>query len=302
MAQLPSRKIPLLIRIACLAAALCVSRAYAQPVPAAIGSDPAPDAIHPARSVVIHIPSFGVNINGLVYVAAGSGPHPTLVLCHGLPGNEKNLDLAQAVRRAGWNAVTFNYRGSWGSPGAFSFAHTLQDAASVLAYLRAPANVRALDEDPARIVLAGHSMGGWVTAQTAARDPALAGAILISAWDAGAAGETVSGDRAKLVAGMAENNETLAGTSPGAMADELVAHGAAWSFPPLAGKLVATKLLVLTSDDGNGANDMALVDAVRKLGGAQVSQAHAATDHSWSDHRIALEGLVVRWLAGVQGE
>ncbi|MDO8912512.1 MAG: hypothetical protein Q8N10_08825 [Phenylobacterium sp.] len=32
-------------------------------------------------------------------------------------GNEKNLDLAQAVRRAGWNAVTFNYRGSWGSPG-----------------------------------------------------------------------------------------------------------------------------------------------------------------------------------------
>ncbi|MFD3266336.1 hypothetical protein [Phenylobacterium ferrooxidans] len=32
-------------------------------------------------------------------------------------GNEKNLDLAQAVRRAGWNAAAFNYRGSWGSPG-----------------------------------------------------------------------------------------------------------------------------------------------------------------------------------------
>jgi hypothetical protein len=36
---------------------------------------------------------------------------------HGLPGNEEFLDLAQAVRRAGWNTVTFNYRGPWGSPG-----------------------------------------------------------------------------------------------------------------------------------------------------------------------------------------
>ena len=62
--------------------------------------------------VVLHIPSHGVLINGVVYTPAGAGPHPTIVICHGLPGNEKNLDLAQAVRRAGWNAVTFNYRGS----------------------------------------------------------------------------------------------------------------------------------------------------------------------------------------------
>ncbi len=56
---------------------------------------------------VLHIPSHGVAINGVLYSPAGVGPHPTLVLCHGLPGNEKNLDIAQAVRRAGWNAVTF---------------------------------------------------------------------------------------------------------------------------------------------------------------------------------------------------
>ncbi len=135
-----------MIRIPGVAAALCLwlAQAYAQPIPAAVGTDPAPDARFPARSAVIHVPSFGGTINGLVYVASGAGPHPTLVLCHGLPGNEKNLDLAQAVRRAGWNAVTFNYRGSWGSPGTFSFAHTLEDAASVLAYLRMPANARAL--------------------------------------------------------------------------------------------------------------------------------------------------------------
>src|ERR1700733_472211 len=86
------------------------------------------DASHPAKMTVLHIPSHGVSINGVLYSPPGEGAHPTLVICHGLPGNEKNLDLAQAVRRAGWNAVTFNYRGSWGSPGDFRSAQNLQDA------------------------------------------------------------------------------------------------------------------------------------------------------------------------------
>ena len=99
----------------------------AQSVPPAIFTDPPADSAHPAGMTVLHIPSHGVLINGLVYSPPGAGPRPTLVICHGLPGNEKNLDLAQAVRRAGWNAVTFNYRGSWGSPGQFRFAQNLQE-------------------------------------------------------------------------------------------------------------------------------------------------------------------------------
>src|SRR5271168_3377248 len=109
--------------------------ASAQSVPPAIFTDPPADAAHPAAMTVLHVPSHGVQIDGLVYQPAGAGLHPTLVICHGLPGNEKNLDLAQAVRRSGWNAVTFNYRGSWGSAGTFRFAHNLQDADAVLSYL-----------------------------------------------------------------------------------------------------------------------------------------------------------------------
>jgi hypothetical protein len=46
----------------------------------------------------LRIPSHGVTINGIAYIAAGAGEHPAVVLLHGLPGNEKNLDLAQAIR------------------------------------------------------------------------------------------------------------------------------------------------------------------------------------------------------------
>src|ERR1700761_9426143 len=111
--------------------------AAAQPasLPAAVFTDPPADAVHPPRMEVLHIPSGGVEINGVAYLAGGAGAHPTVVLLHGLPGNEKNLDLAQAIRRAGWNVVTFNYRGSWGSPGTFSFPGVLEDARAALAYL-----------------------------------------------------------------------------------------------------------------------------------------------------------------------
>src|SRR3954451_25345355 len=74
-----------------------------QTVPAAIYTDALPDAAHPARMGVLHIPSHGVLINGVMYAPPGAGNHPTIVIGHGLPGNEKNLDLAPALRRAGWN-------------------------------------------------------------------------------------------------------------------------------------------------------------------------------------------------------
>ena len=63
--------------------------------------DPPHDTAHPARMEVLHIPSGGMKINGVAYLAPGAGTHPTLVIAHGWPGNEKNLDLAQAVRRGG---------------------------------------------------------------------------------------------------------------------------------------------------------------------------------------------------------
>ena len=194
----------------------------------AIYTDPPHNQAHPARMEVLHIPSGGLAINGVAYLAAGAGIHPTLVLMHGLPGNEKNLDLAQAVRRAGWNVITFNYRGSWGSPGKFSFAGNLEDARSVLAFIRDPANAKKLGVDPARIVLAGHSMGGWVTAMTAEHDPAVAGVILICAANMGRAGQT----HAETLATMADNMETLAGVTPESMAAEIEQNSRSFDWTP----------------------------------------------------------------------
>lgn len=243
---------------------------------------------------VLHIPSHGVQINGILYAPSGAGPHPTLILCHGLPGNEKNLDLAQVIRRAGWNTVTFNYRGSWGSPGNFRFAQNSEDAVAVLAYLRDPANAARLGIDAHRIVLAGHSMGGWVTAMTAGHDPALAGAILISAANFGSIGHMPQKD---LVALMADDRESLAGVTPQSMADEARTHAAEFDFLSAVDGLSRMPLLVLSADDGLAPQTDVLVKAIEAKGGKRVTAIHAATDHGWNDHRVYLAVTILNWLA-----
>jgi acetyl esterase/lipase len=264
----------------------------ADTVPSAIYTDPPHDAKFPASSAVLHIPTQGVAINGFAYLPAGPGAHPVMLICHGLPGNEKNLDLAQAVRRAGWVAVTFNYRGSWGSPGTFSFLGNLEDAAAVLAYLRDPHNAASLRLDPRRIVIAGHSMGGFVAARTAARDGGLLGAVLISAWD-----PSRPMKHKDAVAFMASDMESLAGVTAESMAAELEAHTQELSLIDAATGLRGKRLLVLSADDGLAPGTDALVTAIRAGGGDhQVTAQHVATDHSWSDRRIELESTIIRWL------
>jgi uncharacterized protein len=277
--------------------ALSATTSPSQSVPAAIFTDPPTDAAHPAKMTVLHIPTHGVQINGVVYQPSGAGAHATLVICHGLPGNEKNLDLAQAVRRAGWNAVTFNYRGSWGSPGVFRFAQNIEDADAVLAYLRDPATALRLGIDTHRMAIAGHSMGGWVAVQTAAHDHNLIGVILISAADMGAQADL---PRDRLVAVMADNMESLAGVTAESMADEVRAHSKEFRFDSLAAGLAQTPLLALTSDDGLAPGTNALIHAIEAHGGQKVTAVHVATDHGWSDHRIALESTILNWLAALR--
>jgi pimeloyl-ACP methyl ester carboxylesterase len=272
------------------------TRASPSAAPSAVSTDPAHDEAAPARFEVLHIPTGGVEVNGLAYVAAGPGPHPSMVLLHGLPGNEKNLDLAQAVRRAGWTVVTLNYRGSWGSPGAFGFAHVLEDARAALAYVREPKNAARLGIDPRRVVLAGHSMGGWATALTAAADHELLGAVLVSAADLGALGHAPAALRTKR---MKENHETLAGTSPPALADEVARSADAFSLVRAAQGIGDRPVLVLTADDGLAAGSAAYAKAARDAGDQRVVEVHAPTDHAWSDRRVFLASTVVSWLQGL---
>jgi pimeloyl-ACP methyl ester carboxylesterase len=287
---------------------LCASfDLHAQQISPAITTDPPPDKAFPAAMETFQIPSHGAMLNALAYIAEGAGPHPVVILLHGFPGNEKNLDLAQAIRRDGWDVVYFDYRGSWGSPGDFSFTHSIEDTQAAIEYMGDAAHAKKLRADPAYIVLIGHSMGGFMARYVGAQDPAIKAVGLISAADMGVdkMQSLKPGQEKMAVDGLAahlaeEGMAPLAGCTPQSLAKEVVANAAAWNVPNLAPKLANRTVLVITSDDGLAPSNDAFVAALRKAGATDLTTVHLTTDHSYSDQRIALEKAVLDGLEDLQ--
>jgi len=266
----------------------------------AVTADPAPDTAFPAGMSAFVIPAGEGAMNAVMYTAAGAGLHPTLLLLHGFPGNEQNLDLAQAVRRAGWNVLTLHYRGSWGSPGSFSFTHAAEDARTALDFLRQPGVVARYRIDAGAIVLAGHSMGGFMAADAAADDRAVAGLFLIDPWNPAETAASLSTAQGE-VAWKAEVTGDLAplhGATYDTLTEELKVHASRFDLGQRLVALGQRSLTIIGAERGLGAT-------ARKVA-ADAQSANPSsrlmvwpTDHGFSDKRIALADALVRFLAGV---
>ncbi|TFI58041.1 alpha/beta fold hydrolase [Sphingomonas parva] len=293
--------------------------AQGREIPEAAYADLPRDAAHPASNRQLVIPSNGFGMNALFLLAAGEGPKPTMLLLHGLPGNERNLDLAQAVRRAGWNVLTFTYRGAWGSQGTFSIQHALEDTKAALAFLRSDAAAREYGIDRSRLVLAGHSMGGYAAAFTAANDllsapradhgpperwEPLAGLILLDAWPIGETAAQVkaagAAGRQALIASFDDLGHALGPITAADIADELDRRGGQWALAPLAARLSVTPVLSVYASGGLAAENRAFAAALRKAGAKRVTDVGLESDHAFADKRITLAAEVVRWLEALR--
>ena len=154
------------------------------------------DMTSPASSTELFIPSGNSKIAGLIYTANGLQKHPTLLLLHGYPGNERNLDIAQVVRSRGWNVIYFDYRGSWGSQGKFSFKNCVEDVVNVVSFCNKYQD--SLKIDTSNIVLFGHSMGGWVCLKALQELPTIKKGFALSTWDIAKDFKNVSNEKEML--------------------------------------------------------------------------------------------------------
>jgi len=271
----------------------------------AINEDPAPDPAHPAFSVEMTAPSHAERLFGIFYGAAGAGNHPTVVLLHGFPGYEQNLDLAQVIRRAGWNVLALHYRGSWGVGGTFSLAHAMEDSDAMVAFARSKDASIKYHIDSGRIVVIGHSMGGYLAASAVAHEPAVLGAVMIGTWDITAPARGAEGvTREQLVARFQKELEAepadflpLHGTDPRTLAMEIVDHRDAWDLAAFAPKLASRPILLLTADDGSDPGSARLETALKAAGNTRVRRIYTPTDHGFSWKRIRLASLILDWLA-----
>jgi STE24 endopeptidase len=248
----------------------------------------------------LEISSQGRRLNGILYLAAGRGPHPTAVLLHGLPGNERNLDLAHALRRAGWNVAFVHYRGAWGSEGEFSFAGNVEDAGAIVGWLRGEDARERYRVDPDRIVLVGHSMGGGTALVAAATVPEVRAAVSIAGADLGVVAGLEGESRDRMAARL-ESLLPLTVPSGRALLDETAAAAADLRLPSHAEALAKKPLLFVTGSRDQvvdaGVHQAPLVEALREAGAADVTEVVIdGADHAFSDRRVALTETVVTWL------
>ena len=257
--------------------------------------DPPRDMAFPAHNQQLLIPSHGSGMNALLFVAGGKGPHKTVILMHGLPGNERNLDLAQAIRRAGWDVLTFTYRGEWGSAGDFSIANAMEDTQGALDFARSAEGAR-LGIDTRHIVLAGHSMGGATAMVTAAHNSGLDGLILIDAWNIAFGTSKGAITRDAMIAGFDDFGNSLHGATPETTADEVIAKPSQWDLRALGPRLANLPILTVTAKYGAADENRPTTAALRKAGNRRLTAIEMNSDHSFADHRIALCQAVVGWL------
>jgi dipeptidyl aminopeptidase/acylaminoacyl peptidase len=129
----------------------------------------------------IAYPSDDLTITGMMYVPAGAGPFPLIVLLHGYYQREQyysgadTWQTAEFLARQGYLTVAPDFR-SWGdSEVGLSLFHTglVIDTLNLLSALDS-----APQADTSRIGMWGHSMGGGVTTKVLVVDDRVKAAVL----------------------------------------------------------------------------------------------------------------------------
>jgi dipeptidyl aminopeptidase/acylaminoacyl peptidase len=136
------------------------------------------DMVDPARRTVRIRTASGDETDAWLYLPVGEGPHPAVVMAHGI-GAIKAGGLAPFAERfchAGFAAVVFDYR-QWGDSDGqpreeLSFPRQLEDYRIVIGWAGAQPSI-----DERRIFAWGTSFAGMYVVELAASDARLAGAI-----------------------------------------------------------------------------------------------------------------------------
>lgn len=264
------------------------------------------DNEYPATMKPVYFNSYGKKLIGSMFVAAGKGPHPTVLLLHGFPGNELNMDLAQAMRRAGFNTAIFHYRGSWGSEGDFSWQNCIDDTKVAIEMLRSDKAKEIYRIDAERIVLVGHSMGGFTAFMNLINDDKIDNAAYLSGFNFGMWGQLIKDnkDAQNLSLDKMEHSvQIVNGTTARKLLDEMIEHHEKYNLVNYAEKLAKKNLLMIGANYDQVApidfHHIPLVEAIKKHN-MDLNTKVLMAGHSFEDKRIELTREVINWLNKIE--
>ncbi|OCN02086.1 hypothetical protein A7X67_04955 [Clostridium sp. W14A] len=251
----------------------------------------------------ILIPGIRGKLLATLYTAGSVGLHPTVLLLHGIPGNEQNEDIAQALRRNGFHVLTFHYSGSFGSEGVYSLSNNLEDANTVLDFIL---NDTDYGFEKSHIFAVGHSMGCFVCGQIAAKRKEIKGAVLMMPCDIGRIwriGRDDPDELVKIESLLEESADWLRGASKDRFLDELKEHGEEFRLESVADQLAEKPTFCVEASldihTPPKYHCKPFENTMQAAGKARVKVLSLETDHFASDYRLEMAKAVVNFLRGL---
>jgi pimeloyl-ACP methyl ester carboxylesterase len=221
------------------------------------------------------------------------------LLLHGYPGNEKNLDVAQALRSNGWNVVFFHYRGAWGSEGEFSFLNAEEDVQTVLKYMNMHADTLRIDKDLISIV--GHSMGGHMAIAGILDNPSVTCAITYDGANMGVNDVGIAADPETTIPWKAYSDTVfmLNAWSGEKALNELKEHSKALNLVRRVNSINSRPVLLIAADTDvipMKSHITPLLEALRNTKNSKISYKLINDDHSFNASRAELISTSISFL------
>jgi dienelactone hydrolase len=250
--------------------------------------------------------SKGAAVHAMFYRAPETEPSPTVILCQGFPGNNADvLGLGGILMKEGFNALVFNYRGTWGSEGRFTNANSLEDVIAAVRYARSTAAVEEFNIDPSSIALAGYSYGGGMALLGSLSDPAIRRIVAIAGGNLGEAARMIQHD-AELRRALEEDMDhdiSVSGfkaQSAKEFSAEILADGDKYDLVQHAQPLSRKDILIIAGWRDQMADIehhiLPFIRALQKHKARQVQMEIFDTDHSFMKVRSQLADRIVTWL------
>ncbi|MCF8241691.1 MAG: alpha/beta fold hydrolase [Melioribacteraceae bacterium] len=246
--------------------------------------------------------SSGSKLIGAFLIANGKGPHPTVIMLHGFPGNETNFDISHAIRRFGFNVLIFHYRGSWGSKGKFSWLNCFDDVKSSVRFLESEWAINELRVDPERIILMGHSMGGFLSLIKAADFDKIKHIAAFAPFNLGYFGKLIMHNEyafALTNENISYNCELL-NASPDDLISEMIEHSETLNLFNYIEKLLNKNILLIGADNDFIApaelHFNPFTEALENAGCKNLTKITFDSGHSFSNKRIELTYKIIDWL------
>jgi pimeloyl-ACP methyl ester carboxylesterase len=256
--------------------------------------------------ISVSFPSQGHIIKGFVFRGKGPGPHPTIILLHGFPGNDQDvLGLGQVIPQTGWNVLVFNYRGTWASEGEATPLNSLMDVRAAIDFVKKAETRKRFNIDPDYLYLGGYSYGGCLSIAVAADVEFIRGVIFI----AGANMHYLISEMEKqtdfgkqFAEGMRQwySSPQGRGTDFNSVLKEVIAKKEKFDIIKHASRIADRKIVIIGGwqDKKSNLEDHILpfYRALTKAGAKNISPFILDDNHDFKRERFSIQNIISTWL------